>query len=182
MPMGAIELADRVGLDICRHVGDHLSGALGAHQALPEWFAAMVDDGLLGEKSGSGFFTYKNGKRQGLNPDLAQYVGIAEGSSQEGIAADPGDERRDMEDAAIVDACLLPMLAEALTCLREKVIEDPAHLDAAMIFGIGFPPFCGGLLHHFARRDMKDLQNRMTALGLKPEGGLTLLETLAHDR
>jgi len=181
MPMGAIELADRIGLDICRHVGDHLSSALGAHQALPDWFAAMVDDGLLGEKSGSGFFTYENGKCQGLNPDLGQYVEVAVDSRQEGIAADPGGETQDMEDAAIVDACLLPMLAEALTCLHEKVIDDPAHLDAAMIFGIGFPPFRGGLLHYFATQDMKDLQGRMTALGLKPEGGIKVLEALAHD-
>jgi len=181
MPMGAIELADRVGLDICRHVGDHLSSALGAHQALPDWFSTMVDDGLLGEKSGSGFFTYANGKRQGLNSDLSRYVGIAVDSRKEGMAADPGSGGvASMEDADIVDACLLPMLAEALTCLHEKVVDDPAHLDAAIIFGIGFPPFRGGLLHYFATQDMKDLQGRMTALGLKPEGGLKVLEVLAH--
>jgi len=181
MPMGAIELADRVGLDICRHVGDHLASALGAHQALPEWFAAMVDDGLTGEKSGSGFFTYADGKRGNLNPDLGQYVEIPTDSSQEGTAADLGDETQDMEDTSIVDACLLPMLAEALTCLHEKVVDDPAHLDAAMIFGIGFPPFRGGLLHYFATQDMQDLQRRMTALGLKPEGGLNALKALVHD-
>jgi 3-hydroxyacyl-CoA dehydrogenase/enoyl-CoA hydratase/3-hydroxybutyryl-CoA epimerase len=73
------------------------------------------------------------------------------------------------------------MLAEALACLHEKVVDDPAHLDAAMIFGIGFPPFRGGLLHYFATQDMKDLQGRMTALGLKPEGGIKVLEALAHD-
>jgi len=181
MPMGAFELADRVGLDICRHVGDHLSSAFGAHQAMPDWFATMVDDGLLGEKSGSGFFTYAKGKRDSLNPELDRYVKVAVDSRQEGTAADLGGEMQDMEDAAIVDACLLPMLAEALACLHEKVVDDPTHLDAAMIFGIGFPPFRGGLLHYFATQDMKDLQDRMTALGLKPEGGLKVLEALAHD-
>jgi len=176
MPMGAIELADRVGLDICRHVGDHLARALGTHQALPEWFSAMVDDGLLGEKSGSGFFTYTDGKRGNLNPDLGQYIGTSKDSRQEGTAADLGGETQAMEDDAIIDACLLPMLTEALTCLHEQVVDDPAHLDAAMIFGIGFPPFRGGLLHCFATQDMKDLQERMTKLGLKPEGGLKVLE------
>jgi len=180
MPMGAFELADRVGLDICRHVGDHLSQAFGSHQALPEWFPTMVDDGLLGEKSGSGFFVYPDGKRGNLNTDLGRYVGIAVHSRKEGTA-NSGSETQAMEDAAIVDACLLPMLAEALTCLHEQVVDDPAHLDAAMIFGIGFPPFRGGLLHYFAAQDVKDLQGRMTALGLKPEGGLKVLEGLAHD-
>ncbi|MDQ6960114.1 MAG: 3-hydroxyacyl-CoA dehydrogenase NAD-binding domain-containing protein, partial [Mariprofundaceae bacterium] len=181
MPMGAFELADRVGLDICRHVGDHLSSAFGAHQAMPDWFASMVDDGLLGEKSGSGFFAYAKGKRGGLNPELSRYVELAVDSRQEGTAAGLGGETQDMEDAAIVDACLLPMLAEALTCLHEKVVDDPDHLDAAIIYGIGFPPFRGGLLHYFATQNAKDLQGRMAALGLKLEGGLKVLEALAHD-
>ncbi len=178
MPMGAFELADRVGLDICRHVGEHLSNALGAHQALPEWFSCMVDSGLKGEKSGSGFFIYTKSKRENLNPDLSQYVKIVGNSSEEGTAADLGSSGEgSMQDEAIVDACLLPMLAEALTCLHEKVVDDPAHLDAAMIFGIGFPPFRGGLLHYFATQDVKDLQQRMTALGLKPAGGVNIPET-----
>ncbi len=182
MPMGAIELADRVGLDICRHVGDHLSSALGAsYQTMPDWFATMVDDGLLGEKSGSGFFTYAKGKRESLNPDLSRYVKIAADSRKEGIAADPGSsEVASMKDDDIVDACLLPMLAEALTCLYEKVVDDPAHLDAAMIFGIGFPPFRGGLLHYFATRNVKDLESRMIELGLEHERSLNRLEMLAH--
>jgi len=178
MPMGAFELADRVGLDICRHVGDHLSSALDAHQPLPEWFAAMVDAGLTGEKSGSGFFMYTKGKRMNLNPDLSQYVNIAVNSSEQGTAADLGSSGAgSMTNEAIVDACLLPMLAEALTCLHEKVVEDPAHLDAAMIFGIGFPPFRGGLLRYFATQDAQDLQQRMTVLGLEPAGGVRIPES-----
>ncbi|MDQ6956159.1 MAG: 3-hydroxyacyl-CoA dehydrogenase NAD-binding domain-containing protein, partial [Mariprofundaceae bacterium] len=76
MPMGAIELADRVGLDICLHVGEHLSGALAGNGqfAMPDWFAKMVADGLLGEKSGSGFYNYNKGKCQGVNEALDSYV------------------------------------------------------------------------------------------------------------
>ncbi len=182
MPMGAFELADRVGLDICRHVGDHLSSAFGAHQAMPDWFATMVDDGLTGEKSGSGFFTYADGKRQTLNPDLNRYVKIAVNSRKEGTAVHAEDgETQAMDDCTIVDACLLPMLAEALTCLHEGVVGDPEHLDAAMIFGIGFPPFRGGLLHYFAAQDVDILKERMAKLGLEPEGGFAALEALTHD-
>ncbi len=177
MPMGAFELADRVGLDICRHVGDHLSAAYGARQAMPEWFSAMVDAGLLGEKSGTGFFIYEKGKRKDLNPELSHYVHIAANAHDEGGHADVGAEARIMPDTEVVDACLLPMLAEALTCLHEGVVESPAHLDAAMIFGIGFPPFRGGLLHYFSAQDTKDVQRRMKSMGLAPPGGM---EALAH--
>jgi len=181
MPMGAFELADRVGLDICRHVGDHLSSVFGAHQGMPDWFAVMVDDGLMGEKSGSGFFTYTDGKRQGLNPDLNRYVEVAVNFRKEGTAVHAGGEMQAMDDHAIVDTCLLPMLAEALTCLHEGVVGDPEHLDAAMVFGIGFPPFRGGLLHYFSTQNANTLEERMTKLGLEPKGGFAVLDTLAHD-
>jgi len=63
LPMGAIELADRVGLDICLHVGEHLSASFDTDAfQLPEWFAEMVKDGVLGEKSGAGFYVYEQGK------------------------------------------------------------------------------------------------------------------------
>ncbi len=178
MPMGAFELADRIGLDICRHAGDHLAQAFGEHQALPGWFSSMVDDGLTGEKSGSGFFTYTDGKRGHLNTDLTRYVEISVHSRKEGTATNPDGETPAMDDNAIVDVCLLPMLAEALNCLHEQVVDDPAHLDAAIIFGIGFPPFRGGLLHYFATQDVKDLKERMTRIGLEPAGGFMVLDTL----
>jgi len=181
MPMGAIELADRVGLDICRHVGDHLTSAFGAHQALPKWFAAMVDDGLLGEKSGAGFFNYDGGKRGGPNPDLEKYVNVVRDFHAEGTDADIGGAARAMSDDDIVDACLLPMLAEALACLHEKVVDSPEHLDAAMIFGIGFPPFRGGLLHYFSTWDRDDLQQRMASLGLAPPDGLQTPARTVHE-
>lgn len=167
MPMGAIELADKVGLDICRHVGEHLSAELPGHAPLPEWLARMVDDGLLGEKSGAGFYAWDHGKRGEVNPALEAYVRLpVDRRKQEGVDADVGDGPRAMPDADIVDACVLPMLAEALVCLREQVVDQADHLDAAMIFGIGFPPFRGGLLHHFSGQPRADLQRRMRAHGL----------------
>ncbi len=177
MPMGAFELADRVGLDICLHVGEHLAAAYGAHQALPQWFSALVEAGHLGEKSGAGFFTYTRGRRQGLNPELTEIVPVTPRPREEGTDADVSVEARDMSEGEIVDACLLPMLAEALTCLREGVVSSSEHLDAAMIFGLGFPPFRGGLLRHFRGQDVKELGGRMKALGLTVD--LQLLETKA---
>lgn len=175
MPMGALELADKVGLDICRHVGEHLSAELAGHRPLPAWLARMVDDGLLGEKSGTGFYVWEKGRRGEVNPGLGEYVRLPEDRNrEEGVDAAIADAPPALADAAIVDACLLPMLAEALTCLREKVVDDAEHLDAAMIFGIGFPPFRGGLLHHFAAQDADDLAGRMKARGLDA-GLLSLL-------
>jgi 3-hydroxyacyl-CoA dehydrogenase / enoyl-CoA hydratase / 3-hydroxybutyryl-CoA epimerase len=150
MPMGAMELADRVGLDICRHVGHHLSEAFGDRFTMPAWFGRMVDDALLGEKSGRGFFSYDHGKLTGLNPDLAQYLSGVDISEHESAANIDVETGTPMADYAIVHACLIPMLIEALACLDEGVVAAAEPLDAALVFGIGFPPFRGGLLHYYA--------------------------------
>ncbi len=175
MPMGAFELADRVGLDICRHVGMHLADDLEAHQALPAWFDAMVEGGLLGEKSGAGFFQWREGRQGEVNPALAQYVPGAVPVEKEGHARMSDDAPPPMPDVDIVDACLLPMLVEALQCLDEKIVNDARHLDAAMIFGIGFPPFRGGLLHYYACMDPNRLRERLQHFQLALPAGLEVL-------
>lgn len=174
MPMGAIELADRVGLDICHHVGSHLSEAYGARMGMPAWFNQMVEAGVLGMKSGAGFFIYEGEKRREANPDIGNYLKIETAHEKESDAsiADHGDV---MTDKAIVEACLIPMLIEAMACLHEKVVDDAEHLDAAMIYGIGFPPFRGGLLHYFASLDREALNQSITALGMEIPSNIGVL-------
>ncbi len=175
MPMGAVELADRVGLDICHHVGAQLSEAFAHQQAMPEWFDRMVADGLLGEKSGKGFFIYDKGKQGELNPELGKYLPHAVTKEKE-FDADLSASKADAMPAAdIVDACLLPMLTEALQCLRDGVVEDPQHLDAAFVYGIGFPPFRGGLLRYFASYRSEDLTQKIEAFGLASPENMEVL-------
>jgi len=167
MPMGAMELADRVGLDICLHVGRHLSEAFGERFAMPGWFSRMVDDGLLGEKSGRGFFVYANGDISGLNPDLPQYLSTVDTAERESNADIGHDTVSPMPDTDVVHACLVPMLIEALACLGEGTVAAPDQLDAALVFGIGFPPFRGGLLHYFAGMPRDEPGKLISGLGLE---------------
>lgn len=175
MPMGAIELADRVGLDICQHVGTHLGDSYGQRFSMPVWFASMVADGLLGEKSGAGFFTYNKGKQNGVNPELKEYLSKATAVEHE-TEADLSITDAVMSNADVVDTCLIPMLVEALTCLSENVVDDPAHLDAAFVYGIGFPPFRGGLLRYFAARDKTELVKLITDSGFETPDNLEVLD------
>jgi len=194
MPMGAIELMDRVGLDICHHVGQHLTHALAgtpdtsnetdannaaeavlpASFALPAWFDRMVDDGLLGEKSAYGFFVYSKGKQGELNPKLANYLPSAtsvEHAFDANISAS-----NELSVDAIVDACLIPMLLEALCCLAEHVVDDAQQLDAAFVYGVGFPPFRGGLLRYFASYEQDELKQKITACGRMLPDNLDVLD------
>jgi len=58
-PMGPLELADFIGLDVCLHVMDVLHEGFGApHMAPPPVLRQLVDAGRLGQKTGRGFHEY----------------------------------------------------------------------------------------------------------------------------
>lgn len=127
MPMGPIELADVVGLDICLHVAENLPG----EQAIPQSLIAKVKSGNLGSKSGQGYYHWDNGKVE--------------------HAAYKPDER----DASLAVRMLYPMINECVACLREGVVGSADELDAGVIFGSGFAPFKGGPMQ-FARTQGRD--------------------------
>jgi len=123
MPMGPVELADTVGLDICLHVAEVLAGHFNAE--IPERLKKLVADGKLGKKSGSGFYLWKKGRA---------------------IKPKAGSGDWNVED--ITNRLVLRLLNESVSCVRENVIANPDLLDAGMIFGTGFAPFRGGPMNH----------------------------------
>ena len=52
------------------------------------------------------------------------------------------------DETTIQMRVFLPMINEAANILDEKVVEDAGTVDLGLIFGIGFPPFRGGLLKY----------------------------------
>lgn len=122
MPMGPIELADTVGLDICLHVAKNLTEYYGGK--VPAKLKELVDAGRLGKKSGEGFYKFVNGKA------------VKKG----------GESKISKED--ITNRLTLRMMNECAACLREGIVEDKDLLDGGMIFGTGFAPFRGGPMHY----------------------------------
>ena len=122
MPMGPIELADTVGLDICMAVGKELAG----NATPPEKLKALVDAGHLGKKSGRGFYSWQGSKALKAAP------------------AAFSDE--------LVQTLIAPYLKEAQAALSEGIVADADLADAGLIFGTGFAPFRGGPLHYLASR------------------------------
>jgi 3-hydroxyacyl-CoA dehydrogenase/enoyl-CoA hydratase/3-hydroxybutyryl-CoA epimerase len=119
MPMGPIELADSVGLDVCAHVGKILKLAP-AGSKLEE----MVAAGKLGKKSGEGFYVWKDGKPDKLE---AEY------------------DKSELE--RLGRELVEPLIAECERCRDEGIVESSDLIDAGVIFGTGFAPFRGGPLH-----------------------------------
>jgi 3-hydroxyacyl-CoA dehydrogenase/enoyl-CoA hydratase/3-hydroxybutyryl-CoA epimerase len=119
MPMGPIELADTVGLDICMDALEKL--APNGSDDIPMQLKEKVAKGDLGRKTGKGFYEYKNGNV--IKPKM---------TGKETIPAD------------ITQRLVLRLLNESVACLREGIVENADALDAGCIFGFGFPPFRGG--------------------------------------
>ena len=140
MPMGPIELADTVGLDVASHVGKILAEAFGL--PVPRGTATLLAAGHLGRKSGRGYYEWRDGK-----------------------PVKPPAEGRAPED--LVDRMTLQYLNEAVACLRERVVEDADLLDAGMIFGTGFAPFRGGPLHYARARGVDAIVARLEELAAR---------------
>ena len=117
MPMGPVELADVVGLDVCAAVGQVVGGEVAVKNA-PTKLAAKLDAKELGKKTGKGFYVWVNGK------------------AQKGAAG--------VVPAGLTDRLITPMLNEANKALAEGVVTDSDLADAGAIFGCGFAPFTGG--------------------------------------
>lgn len=119
MPMGPIELADVVGLDVCDKVAETLAGdgVEKQRQMLDE----MLSKKHFGKKSGQGFYEWKNGK-----------------------AVKEPTEDEESRYPALAERLIKPFLDECKKCSDEGIVADDELLDAGIIFGTGFAPFYGG--------------------------------------
>jgi len=152
MPMGPIELADQVGLDICLDVGDMLRSKFGdTLPPTPAWLREKVAKGELGRKSGKGFYTWKDGKADKAPlPDTGPRV---------------TDE--------MIDRLVLPMSNVCIACLREGIVDNADVVDGAMIFGTGYAPFRGGPLNYARTRGVDDVVSTLRRLAEKFGGRFT---------
>src|ERR1700686_741132 len=152
MPMGPIELADQVGLDICLAVGDMLRSKFGdLLPPTPAWLRDKVAKGELGRKTGRGFYLWKDGKAD-KTPGAA-------------ITTQATGER--------IGRLILPMSNVCVACLREGIVDNADGVDGAMIFGTGYAPFRGGPLNYARTRGPENVVEALRALAVKFGGGVT---------
>lgn len=140
MPMGPIELADTVGLDICKSVANILSTAL--DMPLPDNLKELSDK-KLGKKTGEGFYRYD--KNKPVKNKRASY-------------SDP---------QLVQDRLVMRLLNEATACLREGIVAEKDLIDAGVIFGTGFAPFRGGPLEYIRSCGVDNLTQTMASLETK---------------
>lgn len=138
MPMGPIELADVVGLDVIMSVGKVFFTS--PDVPVPAVLQRLYDQKKFGKKTGEGFYAWHNDKPQ--KPLVADQQAPAD----------------------LQDRLLLPLINEAVAVLREHIVEDADLVDAGVIFGAGFAPFRGGPLHYARSRGVGAVVARLEEL------------------
>lgn len=135
MPMGPITLYDVVGLDTCVMAGRVMVEAFPDRIIVNDIPLTLLKQGRLGQKSGSGFFKYTPGNDRGqTDPKLEELIQPLMRSKTK------------FSDAEVQARLFLPMVLEATRVLQDKLVRDVRDVDLGLIYGIGFPPFKGGLL------------------------------------
>ncbi len=142
MPVGPVELADVVGLDVCRHVGEIVALALGRRAPDLSRLEQLVSGKKLGRKTGEGFYAWVDGKARKARVTVPP----------------PGD---------LAERLVLALLNECAACLREGVVADEDLLDSAVIFGAGFAPFRGGPLHYARSRGIPSVVTGLRQLAAR---------------
>ena len=135
MPMGPIELYDMVGLDTSLYAGATLAAAFPDRVVSSPLLEDLVAAGRLGRKSGSGFYSYQNRKQR---PEIDNTLN--------GFLERHQSERASLSHDELTSRLFMPMLLEATRVLEDGIVRDARDVDLALILGIGFPPFRGGLL------------------------------------
>ena len=130
MPMGPLRLTDEVGVDIAADVAATLAAAFPNRIRVPAILGGMIAAGMLGKKSGAGFYRYAPGGEPVVNP--AALALRSSGATPEKIG----------------ERLALLMVNEAAACLGERVAASAGDVDLAMVMGTGWAPFRGGPLRY----------------------------------
>ena len=166
MPMGPCRLLDEIGIDVAEKVGQILFLALGERVRPCTLNGKISQAGLLGKKGRKGFYHYdKKGMETTINEEMLKIL---------------PSKKSKLDENEIQKRVIYPMINEASTILAESIVKRANDVDLALIFGIGFPPFRGGLLR-FADEEgiskitnhLKHLSEQVSDTRFKPSDHLT---------
>ncbi|MCX8966160.1 fatty acid oxidation complex subunit alpha FadB [Erwinia psidii] len=145
-PMGPAWLLDVVGIDTAHHAQAVM--AKGFPDRMKKDYRDAVDvlfeAKRFGQKNQLGFYRWETdskGKPKKLaDPTVDELL--------QGICK----PKRIFSDDDIIARMMIPMINEVVRCLEENIIATPAEADMALVYGIGFPPFHGGVFRYLDTR------------------------------
>ena len=147
-PTGPLALNDEVSLTLGRRIREAArEAAAAASQPFEEHPSFAVIDRMVlefdrgGRAAGAGFYDYADGKRVGLWPGLAEHFAA-------GRVGAPGPDAPAMPIGDMAERMLFIEAIESVKCLQEGVLRSVPDANIGSIFGIGYPPWTGGVLQY----------------------------------
>ncbi|USD65269.1 fatty acid oxidation complex subunit alpha FadB [Vibrio sp. SCSIO 43136] len=141
-PMGPAYLLDVVGIDTAHHARAVMADGFPERMAIESRDAidALFDAQKYGQKNGNGFYSYtvdRRGKpKKGANPEVLPLLAEVCGTAEQ------------FDEQTIIERTMIPMINEVVLCLEEGIIASPQEADMALVYGLGFPPFRGGVFRY----------------------------------
>lgn len=138
MAMGSFVVRDLAGLDI----GWAMRKST-AYLRNPEERYSLVGDlicerGWFGQKTGKGFYLYKDRQRS-PNPDVQPIV--------DSTAEQAGIQSGEVSDEQVIERCLYSLVNTGARLLEEGIALRASDIDLVFIYGYGFPRWRGGPMH-----------------------------------
>jgi 3-hydroxyacyl-CoA dehydrogenase len=152
MAMGPLRVMDLVGQDIGWSIRKRraVEQPDRPYSRLPDMLCEM---GRFGQKSGSGFYRYADGRSASPDPQIDAMI-LAH-SRALGVA------RRSIDDDEIVDRCIYALVNEGARILEEGIAYRAVDVDMVTVFGYGFPADRGGPMFYAQRVGLAQVVNRM---------------------
>uniref|UniRef100_A0A0E0KYM9 Uncharacterized protein n=1 Tax=Oryza punctata TaxID=4537 RepID=A0A0E0KYM9_ORYPU len=163
MPMGPFRLLDLVGFGVALASGmeylENSPGNVDKSMLIP----LMFEDKRTGEASQKGFYKYEGNRKAIPDPDIIKYV--EQSRSMAGTL--PDLEVLKLDDKDIVEMVFFPVINEACQVLSEGIATKASDLDIASIFGMGFPPYRGGIMYWADSIGTKRIHTRLSEWEMK---------------
>ncbi len=155
MPMGPATLADLTGIDINYYVNKNFEKRLGRRYKVHPLTEIIFQTGCFGRKTGAGYFDY-SGDQPVPNPKVVNAV--------QKYLQDNQISSREMSKDEIIDVMLSLGINEAALMIEEGICDRHQDMDLALIYGLGFPPYRGGILRYADKWGLKNVYQKLVEL------------------
>ncbi len=139
LPMGPATLSDLTGLDINYHVAKYFERSLGQRWRMSPIYELIYQTGCYGRKTGAGWYDYR-GEKPFPNPKVEEVI--------KNYLKANGIKPKKVSYKEIMDRMLARAINEAAYIIEDGVCDRPQDMDLAVVYGLGFPPYRGGLLRY----------------------------------
>jgi 3-hydroxyacyl-CoA dehydrogenase/enoyl-CoA hydratase/carnithine racemase len=167
LPMGPATLSDLTGMDINYHVIKTFEKAFGERWKANPLYERIYQTGCYGRKTGSGWFDY-SGEKPIPNPKVMAVI--------QNYLKENGIRPKSITQKEIVDRMLARAINEAAYMIQEGICDRPQDMDLAIIYGLGFPPYRGGILRYADAWGIRNVYEHL--LKLEKEHGVRLKPSL----